>query len=88
EFGQMAFAHLGLDFDEWVSIDEKYFRPAEVDQLLGDATRAKERLGWEPRTSVEELAKMMVEHDLELAERERVLRDAGHELPATLGHDQ
>jgi GDPmannose 4,6-dehydratase len=84
----MAFAHLGLDFDEWVSIDEKYFRPAEVDQLLGDATRAKERLGWEPRTSVEELAKMMVEHDLELAERERVLRDAGHELPATLGHDQ
>ncbi|MDA0974999.1 MAG: GDP-mannose 4,6-dehydratase [Phycisphaerales bacterium] len=88
EFGKMAFAHLDLDFDEWVTIDEKYFRPAEVDQLLGDATKAKEKLGWEPRTSVEELASMMVEHDLELAEREKVLRDAGHDLPATLGHDQ
>ena len=88
QFGEMAFAHLGLDFKEFVEIDSKYFRPAEVDELLGDATKARQKLGWTPRTSVEELARMMVEHDLELAQREKVLRDAGHELPASLGHDQ
>ncbi len=88
QFGEMAFAHLGLEFSDFVETDPKYFRPAEVDELLGDASKAKAKLGWEPRTSVEELAAMMVEHDLELAEREKVLRDAGHDLPATLGHDQ
>ena len=88
QFGEMAFAHLGLDFKEFVEIDSKYFRPAEVDELLGDASKARQKLGWTPRTSVEELARMMVEHDLELAQREKVLRDAGHELPASLGHDQ
>ncbi|MGA1391908.1 MAG: GDP-mannose 4,6-dehydratase [Phycisphaerales bacterium] len=88
QFGEMAFAHLGLDFADFVETDPKYFRPAEVDELLGDASKAKAKLGWEPRTSVEDLAAMMVEHDLELAEREKVLRDAGHDLPATLGHDQ
>jgi len=88
QFGEMAFAHLGLDFKEFVEIDSKYFRPAEVDELLGDATKARQKLGWTPRTSVEELARMMVEHDLELAQREKVLRDAGHDLPASLGHDQ
>ena len=88
QFGEMAFAHLGLEFSDFVETDAKYFRPAEVDELLGDASKAKAKLGWEPRTSVEELAAMMVEHDLELAEREKVLRDAGHDLPATLGHDQ
>ena len=88
QFGEMAFAHLGLDFKEFVEIDSKYFRPAEVDELLGDATKARQKLGWTPRTSVEELARMMVEQDLELAQREKVLRDAGHDLPASLGHDQ
>jgi GDPmannose 4,6-dehydratase len=88
EFGEMAFSHLGLDWSEFVETDSRYFRPAEVDELLGDASKARAALGWEPRTSVEELARMMVEHDLELAEREKVLRDAGHALPATLGHDQ
>jgi len=88
EFGEMAFAHLDLDWNDFVETDPRYFRPAEVDELLGDATKARTKLGWTPRTSVEALARMMVEHDLELAERERVLRDAGHDLPATLGHDQ
>jgi GDPmannose 4,6-dehydratase len=88
EFGEMAFSHLGLDWSDFVETDSRYFRPAEVDELLGDASKARAALGWEPRTSVEELARMMVEHDLELAEREKVLRDAGHALPATLGHDQ
>jgi GDPmannose 4,6-dehydratase len=63
-------------------------RPAEVDLLLGDPTKAKQKLGWEPTTSVEELAKMMVEYDLELAKREKTLRDAGHKLPDNYGHDQ
>jgi GDPmannose 4,6-dehydratase len=88
DFCELAFAHLGLDYNDFVAVDPKYFRPAEVDLLLGDATKARERLGWEPKTTVEELAKMMVEHDLEIARREKTLRDAGHELPAFAGHDQ
>jgi GDPmannose 4,6-dehydratase len=88
EFAQMAFAHAGLDFDKHVAFDQRYMRPAEVDLLLGDYAKAKARLGWSPRTSVEALAKMMVEHDLELAKREKTLRDAGHDMPASTGHDQ
>jgi GDPmannose 4,6-dehydratase len=61
-------------------VDPRYFRPAEVEQLLGDASKAHRVLGWKPKTSVESLARMMVEHDLELARRERTLRDAGHEV--------
>jgi GDPmannose 4,6-dehydratase len=87
EFCELAFGHVGLDYNDYVEIDPKYFRPAEVDQLLGDCTKAKQQLGWEPKTTVEELAKMMVDHDLELARREKTLRDAGHELPAQVGHD-
>jgi len=88
EFCRLAFAHVGLDHEDFIEIDPRYFRPAEVDELLGDPTKAKTQLGWEPRTSVEELARMMVDHDLELAAREKTLRDAGHAMPATLGHDQ
>jgi GDPmannose 4,6-dehydratase len=51
-------------------VDPNYFRPAEVDLLLGDPAKAKRELGWEPTVTVEELARMMVEHDLMLAERE------------------
>ena len=79
---------MGLDYNDFVAVDPRYFRPAEVEQLLGDCTKAKAKLGWEPKTSVEELASMMVEHDLELARREKTLRDAGHELPENSGHDQ
>ncbi|MBX3409875.1 MAG: GDP-mannose 4,6-dehydratase [Phycisphaeraceae bacterium] len=88
EFAEMAFACVGLDFKDFVSFDQRYLRPAEVDLLLGDPTKAKQKLGWEPQTSVEELAKMMVEHDLELAKREKTLRDAGHDMPDQAGHDQ
>jgi GDPmannose 4,6-dehydratase len=59
-----------------------------VDLLLGDPTKAKQKLGWVPTTTVEELARMMVEADMELARREKTLRDAGHELPEFAGHDQ
>ena len=81
EFADMCFAQVGLDAKDFIEIDPRYFRPAEVEELLGDPTKARDKLGWEPRTSVEELARMMVESDLELARREKTLRDAGHEVP-------
>ena len=87
-FCEMAFEQVGLVSDEYIQIDPRYFRPAEVDRLLGDPSKAREKLGWEPRTDVRELCRMMVEHDLELAQREKVLREAGHDLPEFTGHDQ
>jgi GDPmannose 4,6-dehydratase len=66
ELVDVAFAHVGLDPAEHVGTDPKYFRPAEVDHLIGDYAKAKEKLGWEPRTSFEELVRLMVDADLEL----------------------
>ena len=63
-----------------VEIDPKYFRPAEVDLLVGDATKAKQKLGWEPKYSVEELLKEMVQADIELFKREKYLLDGGHKI--------
>jgi GDPmannose 4,6-dehydratase len=60
---QIAFDHLGLDWMKRVESDPKLFRPAEVDFLLGDATKAKSKLGWEPKVTFEELVKMMVDED-------------------------
>lgn len=88
EFAEMAFRHAGLNFEQHVEFDPRYLRPAEVDLLLGDPVKAKEKLGWVPTTSVEELAAMMVDADTELAARERTLKDAGHTLPEFSGHDQ
>jgi GDPmannose 4,6-dehydratase len=88
EFAEMAFKHAGLDFERHVQFDPRYLRPAEVDLLLGDPSKAAKKLGWKPETTVEQLAKMMVEHDTELARREKTLRDAGHQLPDSSGHDQ
>jgi len=88
EFCEMAFGCVGLDYHDFVEIDPRYLRPTEVDVLLGDASRARAELGWEPRTTVEALARMMVDADMELARREKTLRDAGHDLPASIGHDQ
>ncbi|MEZ6242656.1 MAG: GDP-mannose 4,6-dehydratase [Phycisphaerales bacterium] len=88
EFAEKAFTHAGLDFQEFVEFDPRYLRPAEVELLLGDPAKAKKKLGWEPTTSFDELVAMMVEHDVELAKREKTLKDAGHELPAFTGHDQ
>jgi GDPmannose 4,6-dehydratase len=59
-----AFGHLDLDWKDFVEIDPRYFRPAEVDELLGDATKARERLGWEPSVTFAELVRIMVDHDL------------------------
>lgn len=88
EFADLAFKAAGLRFEDHVEFDARYLRPAEVDLLLGDPSKARTKLGWVPRTTVEELARMMVDHDVELAAREKTLRDAGHELPSFTGHDQ
>jgi len=88
EFCELSFGHVGLDYKDFVEFDQRYLRPAEVDLLLGDPTKAKRKLGWEPQTTVEQLAGMMVDNDLEMAKREKTLRDAGHDLPQTVGHDQ
>ncbi len=78
EFLELAFDMLDLDWKKHVTIDPRYFRPTEVDYLLGDATKAREKLGWRPKVGFRELVRMMVEHDLELARQERTLKDAGH----------
>ncbi len=66
ELVEIAFAQAGLEVDDHVEIDPKYFRPAEVEHLIGDASKAKAKLGWEPQTSFEELVRLMVDADLEL----------------------
>jgi GDPmannose 4,6-dehydratase len=76
-----AFGLLDLDWSEHVRLDPKYLRPTEVDRLEGDATLARERLGWRPKVSFEDLVQMMIEHDLGLARQERALREAGHAVP-------
>ncbi len=68
EFLDAAFGHAGLDWHDYVKIDERYFRPAEVDLLIGDYSKAKEKLAWEPTVRFDELVRMMVDHD---RERER-----------------
>lgn len=65
EFARLAFAHVGLDAEEHIVVDSHFLRPAEVDLLLGDATKARQRLGWQPETSLEELVAEMVDADLE-----------------------
>jgi GDPmannose 4,6-dehydratase len=77
EFCERAFAKLGLNCDDFITIDPQYFRPTEVDLLLGDSTKARARLGWRPQVSFDRLIDMMIEHDLELAEKEHFLRNRG-----------
>ena len=70
DFLGLAFGHLDLDWSEYVEIDPSYYRPAEVDLLLGDASKARAKLGWTPEVSFTELVKLMVDYDLKLAQRE------------------
>jgi GDPmannose 4,6-dehydratase len=65
EFLEAAFSHAGLDWHDYVEIDERYFRPAEVDLLIGDYSKAKAKLGWEPTVRFRELVHMMVDADRE-----------------------
>ncbi|MFM8861418.1 MAG: GDP-mannose 4,6-dehydratase [Acidimicrobiia bacterium] len=71
EFCEIAFSHADLDWSEFVVIDERFFRPAEVDLLVGDSERARTELGWEPRTSFQELVRMMVDADLDVVARQQ-----------------
>ncbi|GGS26112.1 hypothetical protein GCM10008961_17050 [Deinococcus knuensis] len=80
EFAEKAFSQVGLNYEDYVQVDPRYFRPAEVDYLLGDASETNAVLGWTPRTSFDQLVTEMVEHDLELARQEKTLLDAGHQV--------
>jgi GDPmannose 4,6-dehydratase len=74
EFLQTAFAHLHMDWEEHVEIDPAYFRPTEVDALIGDASKAREALGWKPTVFFDELARIMVDADVQAIEDERAGR--------------
>jgi GDPmannose 4,6-dehydratase len=75
DFLTEAFNLVGLDWQDYVIIDKKYERPNEVKHLLGDSNKAKEELGWVPEVSFKDLVKMMVENDIDLAEKEKILID-------------
>ncbi len=66
EFCEIAFEHVGLNWEDHVTIDERFMRPAEVDLLIGDRTLAEKVLGWQPKTSFTDLVTMMVDADIEL----------------------
>jgi GDPmannose 4,6-dehydratase len=78
EFAERVFAQLGLNYQDYVAIDPRYYRPTEVEYLWGDPSKAKAKLGWQPKVTIDELVRRMVEHDLELAKQEKTLKDAGH----------
>jgi GDPmannose 4,6-dehydratase len=81
EFLQQAFAYVGMDWQEYVTIDPRYFRPLEVEHLRADASKARKQLGWEPRVTFSELVRIMVDADLETmgiiapGEGKRILRE-------------
>jgi GDPmannose 4,6-dehydratase len=75
EFLDEVFGLLDLDWKQYVEVDPRYFRPAEVDLLLGDASKAKRQLGWQPKVTFKALAKMMVDADMKIAKRERAVAD-------------
>jgi len=77
EFLEEAFGCLDLDWHDYVEVDSRYYRPSEVDMLVGDASKAKREFGWEPKVTFAELVGMMVDEDMKLAEKERLLADNG-----------
>jgi GDPmannose 4,6-dehydratase len=77
EFLDETFGYLELDWKKYVEQDPRYFRPTEVDYLMGDASKAEKHFGWKPSVSFRELVRMMVDADKVLAEREKVLKDKG-----------
>jgi GDPmannose 4,6-dehydratase len=80
EFVTAAFAHLGLDWEKYVEIDSRYLRPTEVDYLMGNPQKANRTLGWKPKVTFDELVRVMVDNDLELARQEQTLLRAGHDV--------
>jgi GDPmannose 4,6-dehydratase len=74
EFVEEAFSYAGLDWKKYVKVDPRYYRPAEVDALVGDASKAKKVLGWKPRTNFKQLVSLMVDADIEMVNKERNLK--------------
>jgi GDPmannose 4,6-dehydratase len=75
EFVEATFGLLDLDWREFVAIDPRYFRPTEVDLLHGDASKARKVLGWQPKVDFQSLVRLMVDHDLQIAKREKILTE-------------
>ena len=81
EFVEVAFGHVGLDWQKYVKHDARYERPAEVDLLIGDPAKAKQVLGWKPKTRFQELVELMVDADMKLLARPRTPGAATRKLP-------
>ena len=77
EFLDEVFGYLGLDWNKYVEVDPRYFRPTEVDVLQGDASKAAKLLGWKPKVGFKELAKLMTDADMKIAEKEKILKEHG-----------
>jgi GDPmannose 4,6-dehydratase len=77
EFLDEAFGYLDIDWHSRVEIDPRYFRPSEVDMLVGDASKAKRLLGWEPKAGFRELVRMMIDNDMKIAKREKLVAESG-----------
>jgi GDPmannose 4,6-dehydratase len=75
QFAEAAFKYVDLDYEKYIQSSQKYFRPNEVDYLLGDPSKIKKELGWKNETSFDDLVKMMVDSDINLAKKEKVLLD-------------
>ncbi len=82
EFLKIAFEFVNLNYEDYVVISEKYYRPNEVNYLLGDSSKAKKELDWTPKTSFEDLIRMMIESDIEIAKSEKILLDQNLMLPS------
>jgi GDPmannose 4,6-dehydratase len=80
EFLHEAFTRVNLDWSEFVAVDPRYMRPTEVDYLMGDSSKARKAMGFNPKVGFKELVAMMVDHDLELAQQEATLINAGHSV--------
>jgi len=78
DFCEKTFGQLGLDYEKYVEIDPRFYRPAEVELLLGDSTKAHQQLGWKPQTSFDQLVEMMVKKDLGLAQQQLHMQNAQH----------
>jgi GDPmannose 4,6-dehydratase len=77
EFLDEVFGYLGLDWHKYVEVDPRYFRPTEVDFLQGDASKARKLLGWKPKVNFKDLAKLMTDADMKIAEKDKILKEHG-----------
>jgi len=82
DFLKIAFGFVNLNYEDHVIVSEKYYRPNEVNYLLGDSSKAKKELNWSPKTSFNDLVTMMIEHDIEVAKSEKILLDQNLMLPS------